>query len=132
MDAIVIQDLEVFFTVGVPDAERERPQRLLITLILEQDLSRSMVSDDLSTTIDYAVVVERVLALGSARSWRLIETLAGDIMACIASQFPVEKITIEIKKFILPETRHVAVRITRSVHEISREAPGPLSPEQTG
>ena len=37
MDQIIIQDLEVFYRVGVPKRERAKPQRLLLTVQLEHD-----------------------------------------------------------------------------------------------
>ncbi len=56
MDRIAIEDLEVFARVGVPDAERARPQRLLLTLFLSLDVAAAALADDLTRTIDYAAV----------------------------------------------------------------------------
>lgn len=113
MDQITISELDVLFFVGVPDAERERPQRLLVTLVLEHDFAKAAASDDLAATIDYAGVCQRVTDLGRDRSWRLIERLAEDIAALVLAEFKPVRVTVEIKKFILPETKYVAVRVTR-------------------
>ncbi len=39
MSQISIVDLEVFYRVGVPDAERAHPQRLLLTVEMDFDFS---------------------------------------------------------------------------------------------
>jgi dihydroneopterin aldolase len=114
MDVIAIRELEVHFHVGVPDAERERAQRLLLDIEMERDVSSAAAEDDLSKTVDYYAVSRRLLRLGEGRSWRLIETLAVEIADLILCEFGVPRVTVEVRKFILPEARHVSVRVTRS------------------
>jgi 7,8-dihydroneopterin aldolase/epimerase/oxygenase len=113
MDTITISDLEVTYHVGVPDAERANPQRLLITVCMEHDIHAAAVSDDLTRTIDYFAVCQRLLRLGEGRSWRLIEALADEIARVVLSEFAPARVHVEVKKFIIPETRYVSVRVTR-------------------
>ncbi|MBI5775420.1 MAG: dihydroneopterin aldolase [Verrucomicrobia bacterium] len=113
MDTIVIRDLEVFCRVGVPDAERAQPQRLLLTLEMEHDFARAAAADDLRATIDYFAVSQRLLRFGEGRSWRLIEKLAEDIAAVVLKEFSPSAITVEVKKFVIPQAAHVAVRLRR-------------------
>lgn len=113
MDRITIADLEVFYRVGVPDAERAQPQRLLLTVELELDFTAAAAGDDLTRTVDYFALSRRLLAFGEGRSWKLIETLAVDLAALTLAEFAAQAVTVEVKKFILPETRFVSVRVTR-------------------
>ena len=83
MDTIIIQDLEVRCRVGVPEAERAEPQRLLVTVQMESDFSAAAASDDLKHTVDYYAVSRRLLALGERGTWKLIETLAVEIAETI-------------------------------------------------
>jgi FolB domain-containing protein len=113
MDQIVIQDLEVFYCVGVPDQERALPQRLLLTVELEHDFTLAAQADDVEKTIDYAHLSRRLLGFGDDRHWKLIETLALDLAAMILREFRPERVAVEVKKFVLPEARWVSVRARR-------------------
>jgi dihydroneopterin aldolase len=113
MDTICIEELEVFYRVGVPEKEREQPQRLLISVEMKQDFVRAAARDDLGATIDYFAVCQRLLGLGEGRSWRLIETLAVEIAGLILEEFRPSAVTVEIKKFIIPQARYVSVRVGR-------------------
>lgn len=109
-DIIQITDLEVFYRVGVPDEERAQPQRLLLTVSLETDFTRAAATDDLAATINYYAVAQRLRKLGEGREWRLIETLAVEVARLAVSEFGARRATVEVKKFILPDTRQVSVQ----------------------
>jgi FolB domain-containing protein len=111
---ISIVDLEVFFRVGVPDAERATPQRLLLTVQMDFGFSDAARNDDLAKTINYFAVSQRLLKFGRRRSWKLIEKLATDIADMILKEFKPAAVTVEVKKFIIPQARHVSVALTKS------------------
>ena len=111
MGKIVIHELEVFYRVGVPDAERKQPQRLLVTVEIESDFTAASASDELSRTTDYYAVTQRLLTFGGDREWRLLEKLAVDILEMLRAEFGVVTAMVEIKKFVIPEAKYVAVRL---------------------
>jgi FolB domain-containing protein len=113
MDTITINELEVFYCVGVPDEERARPQRLLLTIEMEHDFHSAAAEDELGATIDYYSVCQRLKSFGDGVHWKLIETLAVDIAQLVLEDFKPRHVSVEVKKFIIPEARHVAVRVTR-------------------
>jgi|SRR5277367_5447845 len=113
MDQIVIQDLEVFYRVGVPDQERAQPQRLLLTVELEHDFTEAARADNIVKTIDYFQLSRRLIAFGDGREWKLIETLAVELAAMILREFKPKRVAVEVKKFVLPEARWVSVRVRR-------------------
>jgi dihydroneopterin aldolase len=112
-DRITLSELEVFYRVGVPDAERERPQRLTLTLVMECDVGAAAAGDDLRRTVDYAAVAERLRGLGKGREWKLIETVAVDVATLVLEAFAVDRVEVEVRKFILPDTQYVSVRVAR-------------------
>jgi len=113
MDSIRIADLEVFFRIGVPEEERAKPQRLLISIDIERDLRFAGASDDLSKTIDYFAVAQRILKLGEGREWKLIEALAEEIATIVLKEFGAYSAVVEVKKFIIPQAQSVSVTVYR-------------------
>jgi dihydroneopterin aldolase len=111
MDQIAIKDLTVFFHVGVPAQERANPQRLTLTVEMERDFS--LIGDEVGRTVDYQAVAQRMQDFGRGRSWKLIETLAAELAEMILRDFKPARVTVEVKKFILPQARHVSARVTR-------------------
>ena len=71
-------------------------------------------ADELGDTIDYYAVTQRLLRFGDGVHWKLIETLAVDVAQMILEEFGPPSVTVEVKKFIIPEARHVSVRVTRT------------------
>ena len=114
MSKISIVDLEVFYHVGVPDSERAQPQRLLLTVVLESDfLAAAANADAIADTIDYFAVTQRLLKFGEGRSWKLIEKLAADIANIVMTEFKPPAVSVEVKKFIIPQARYVSVSIEK-------------------
>ena len=114
MSQIKLVDLEVFYRVGVPDEERAAPQRLLLTVEMEQDFTRAAAEDDLKKTVDYFAVSQDLLRFGESRSWKLIEKLAVDISEHVLRRFHPESVTVEVKKFVIPQARWVSVKHRQS------------------
>ena len=116
-DLIRVVDLEVFSRIGVPEEERRAPQRLLVSLEMSIDsVAAAAKSDDLALTVNYYRVAQRVKALAAEGERKLIETLAEELAADLLKGFPaMKKIVVEIKKFVLPDARYVAVRLERPV-----------------
>src|SRR5271154_557391 len=112
MSRISIVDLEVFYRVGVPDAERAQPQRLLLTIEMESDFSAAAKSDGIADTIDYFAVTQRLLKFGDGKSWKLIEKLAADIADTILTEFKPAGVKVEVKKFVIPQARYVSVSVS--------------------
>ena len=113
MSQISIVDLEVFYRVGVPDAERAQPQRLLLVIEMESDFSAAAKTDGIADTIDYFTVTQRLLKFGEGKSWKLIEKLATDIADIILAEFKPRSVLVEVKKFIIPQARHVSVALMK-------------------
>jgi dihydroneopterin aldolase len=113
MSKISIVDLEVFFCVGVTDEERAKPQRLLITVDMAMDFSVAAVSDRIEKTINYQEVANDILKYGEGRNWKLIEKLATNVADFIVARYKPHGVSVEIKKFPIPQARHVSVIVTK-------------------
>jgi dihydroneopterin aldolase len=114
MSKITLTDLEVFYCVGVTEAERAKPQRLLLTVELTRDFAAAAANDDLSQTIDYAGVAQVLLKYGEGRSWKLLEKLASNLAEMILEKFRPQAVMVEVKKFVIPQARYVSVSLERT------------------
>ncbi|HWF17834.1 MAG TPA: dihydroneopterin aldolase [Verrucomicrobiae bacterium] len=109
MPNIKIIDLEVFYCVGVTDEERAQPQRLLLNVDMNFDFTVAAVSDRITKTIDYFAVSQQLLHFGDGRSWKLIEKVAMNIAEMILSEHRPQGVTVEVKKFAVPQASYVSV-----------------------
>ena|SRR5947209_20527787 len=114
MSKITIVDLEVFYCVGVTDEERATPQRLLLTVDMNFDFSSAAVSDRIEKTINYHSVIQELLKFGEGRNWKLIERLASTIADMVLTEYKPLGVMVEVKKFAIPQARHVSVSLTRT------------------
>ncbi len=113
-DAILVSGLELSARVGVPPEEREEPQRLTVSLRMIPRSDFSDLRDDLANTVDYFELTRRVRRLAAERPRRLIETLVVEIAESVLREFAVAEVEVELRKYILPDTEYVAVRVSRS------------------
>ena len=114
-DRILIESLELSSRIGVSAEERAQPQRLTATLALEPLSDFRGLDDRLDKTVDYFMVCECVKVLSLARPRHLVETLAEQIAGELLARFPLRSVEVELRKFILPDTAYVAVRLRREL-----------------
>jgi dihydroneopterin aldolase len=114
---IEIAGLQTVARIGVDAKERKIPQRLIIDLFLEADLSSATASDHLSETVDYVTIAEIVEDIADAGPYSLIEFLANKICAEILTDSRIENVRVKVKKFpadLQGKVDHVAVEVTQS------------------
>ena len=111
-DEIHVANLALNVRVGVTDEEQARAQRLTVSLTLRPARGFADLGDRIENTVNYAAVCTAVRALATPPR-RLIETLALDIAAEILARFAVASVEVELRKYILPDTDYVAVRLSR-------------------
>ena len=110
MNEILINGLRVGTRIGVPEEERAEVQQLEIDLRIGSATAFESMNDDIRRTIDYADVCRCVEELAAERPRALIETLAFEAGCMVVDGFGAPWVEVEIRKFILPQTRSVGVR----------------------
>jgi len=114
MAKITIVDLEVFYSVGLSDEERAKPQRLLLTVDMTVDFSSAAVSDRIEKTINYQTVVDELLRFGQGRTWKLVERLVTNIADEVMDAYKPLGVLVEVKKFSIPQARFISVSVGRT------------------
>ena len=110
---IEIAELEVQSSVGVSEKERQTRQKLAVCLRFQIAPPFGSLADEIARTIDYGAVANEVSAIAASGSRRLIETLVAEIADGLMARFPMTRLEVELRKFILSNTRYVSVRTAR-------------------
>lgn len=129
-DHIVIERLEFRGRCGVTPEERAKPQPLALDLELQCDLGPAGFSDNLSHTVDYGAVAARVVQVASTQEACLLEAMAERVLTVLFDEFPVERVTLWIRKLHPPITSittsvGVTINRTRLAHEVRQAAAPP-------
>jgi dihydroneopterin aldolase len=114
MFTIKIKDLEAKTVLGVYDWEQKQKRVVILNIALEMDSNTVGISDEISDTVDYALVEQRILAHLEQNSYQLIEKLVADVAALVLSfDTRIAKITVEADKpGALEHARSVSVFMT--------------------
>jgi dihydroneopterin aldolase len=113
-DEIRIEQLEVSARIGVPEEERVTPQRLTINISFWPYQQTRDLADNIHNAVNYSVVADETKSLVRGQSVNLIETLADQVAAHLLKTFPIQKVTVEVRKFALPDAKYVSATVTRS------------------
>jgi dihydroneopterin aldolase len=114
-DEIHIEQLEISAHVGVPEEERGTPQRLLVNITFWRYHDGRDLADRIEKTVDYSTVAEETKNFARDQSVSLIETLADRLAAHLLKTFPIQKVTVEVRKFPLQDAEYVSATATRRV-----------------
>ncbi|WP_426171984.1 dihydroneopterin aldolase [Microbacterium sp. DWRC1-3] len=116
LDEIVLTGLTVFGRHGVFDHERRDGQDFTIDLRLRLSLAKAADSDEVTDTVHYGELAEKVAAVVAGEPVNLIETLAERIAAVGLEDRRVQEVVVTVHKPhapILLNFADVAVTITR-------------------
>jgi dihydroneopterin aldolase len=116
-DRIRIKGLEVQVHIGVPEEERAKSQRLTFNLTLWPLRRFDDLGDDIDRTVNYANVCVETRNFVGQRHDRLIETTADLLATHLLERFEIRRVTVELRKYILPEVEFVSVTVTRERSE---------------
>jgi dihydroneopterin aldolase len=113
-DQIHIDQLEISARIGVPEEERATPQRLTVSVTLWPKQDTRDFGDQIGKTVDYSAVAEAARNFVRDQSVSLIETLADRLATHLLGTFPIRKLTVELRKFPLPDAKHVSATVMRT------------------
>ncbi|MEQ8233598.1 MAG: dihydroneopterin aldolase [Gammaproteobacteria bacterium] len=114
MDIVFLNELRVDALIGVWEWERRIRQRLVLDVELGTDIRGAGESDDLTRTVDYKAVTDRIVEFTRASSYLLIEALGENLARTVLEEFDVRWIRLRIRKpGVLREVREVGIVIER-------------------
>jgi FolB domain-containing protein len=108
MDKVFITDLVARGIIGINTWEREKPQEILINIVLFTDLQKAGISDNIHDSVNYRIVAKKVLAHAETAQRQTVEALATDLARLCLEESGVEQVCVRVEK-------PGAVRFSRSV-----------------
>jgi dihydroneopterin aldolase len=113
-DEIHVEQIEVFSVIGVLEHERKGLQRLTVTISFWPYKQTRDMADDVEQAVNYSAVAEETKRFAREQTVNLIETLADRLAAHLLKTFPIQKVTVEVRKFALQDAKYVSATVTRS------------------
>jgi FolB domain-containing protein len=113
-DEIHIEQLDVLTRIGVPEEERTNPQKLTVSISFWPYKQTGDLADHIEQAVNYSTVAEETKNFVRDQSVRLVETLAERLASHLLETFPIQKVTIELRKFALQDAEYVSVTVTRT------------------
>ena len=127
MDQIELRGLRVRGRHGVLAFERRDGQDFLVDAVLSVDTRPAAATDDLTLTVDYGTLSERLAQIVAGEPVQLIETLAQRLASACLDEPAVQRVRITVHKPQAPISlpfSDVAVTITRDRPVQARAGPG--------
>lgn len=115
-DKVFVKNLVLSCKVGVTSEERSMKQNVIIDIEVFCDLVHAGVEDDLSKSINYFAVQERVTEFVTNGEFKLLESLAEGVASLILKNSLVSKVTVLVKKEKYAKEPIMGIEISRDRH----------------
>ena len=107
---IFIKDLLIQASIGINEDEKQKLQPLLINI--QAKVNKTKITD-ITDTICYATVADKVTQLIKTEHIDLVETAAIKIKELLTKNFQVQEYMIELQKpEAIPNTKTVGIKLT--------------------
>lgn len=100
--SIVVKGIQLSARCGVTEMERRHPQPVLVDLTFRCPHQPAFQSDQLSDTVDYGMITQRIQDIGEGQAFSLIETLTERICQILFDEFPITHLKIWVRKIRPP------------------------------
>lgn len=115
-DKISINGLRISTIIGIEPEERRAPQDIWVDLEFIVAFDHAVSRDQITDTIDYHTVCDRIAEFVQASNFRLIETLVERIADFLLQQFSFSWVKLKLTKkpFDMPDVNSVSIVIERN------------------
>jgi FolB domain-containing protein len=115
MDKIIIKDLIARGIIGLNDWEREKPQEMVINLVIYTDMRKAGETDDLQYSVNYRTIAKKAQKHAETAARLTVEALAEDLAKLCLEETNVHKVKVRIEKpGAVRFSKSVGVEIVRS------------------
>jgi len=120
MDKIIIKDLVARGIIGINDWEREKPQEILINIVIYTDVRAAGANDDIEQSVNYRTVAKKAMDHAETAGRLTVEALATDIARMCLEEPGAEKVNVRVEKpGAVRFSKSVGVEIERSKEDFA-------------
>ena len=101
-DKLFLEDVRFWGQHGLTREEQSVGAWFSVDAELSVDLRPACASDDVSATIDYGLVMQRLVEIGTKHRVNLLERLAGIMSEVILREFPASAVRVHLRKLTPP------------------------------
>ena len=116
MDKVFVKNLVVPCNIGVTGEERLKKQNVIVDIEVFCDLSCAGATNDLSKSISYSEVQEKVTNLILNSEFKLLESLAEAVASLILKNSLASKVDVSVRKKKYAEKPMMGIEISRDRH----------------
>ena len=98
IDRVFVEGLALDCVIGVYPHEKTFRQRLYLDLEMAYDLSPAGTTDDLTLTLDYHAISQRLMVHAASCQVALLETLAEGMASILLNEFSVPWFRLKLRK----------------------------------
>ena len=95
---IKIKNLKIKTILGIHNWEKTIDRQIIINAEIETDFEKSLKSDNISDTIDYDFLTDKIKKLIAEKKFKLVEKMAAELMNIIMEDKRIKKCKLEIDK----------------------------------
>jgi dihydroneopterin aldolase len=101
-DKLLLEDVRFWAQHGLSKEEQSVGAWFSVDAELAVDLRAAALSDDVAATVDYGLVMQRIVEIGTTHRVNLLERLASLMSEAILREFPASAVRLRLRKLTPP------------------------------
>jgi dihydroneopterin aldolase len=101
-DKLFLEDVRFWAQHGLSKEEQSVGAWFSVDAELALDLRAAALSDDVGATVDYGLVMQRLVEIGTTNRVNLLERLAALMSEAILREFPASAVRVRLRKLTPP------------------------------
>jgi 7,8-dihydroneopterin aldolase/epimerase/oxygenase len=101
-DKLLLEDVRFWAQHGLSKEEQSVGAWFSVDAELAVDLRAAALSDDVAATVDYGLVMQRIVEIGTTNRVNLLERLASLMSEAILREFPASAVRLRLRKLTPP------------------------------
>ena len=116
-DRLALVEIRLQSRIGVTPGEKRISQPCTADITVWGDFEAAAATDALPAALDYTAILAKVVEVAHMREYNLVETLAYKLARGVLEAFPVQRVTVKVRKQpagLTDKLDHIEVEVEQS------------------